>query len=187
MAVLKTSQIGPGEYVNIVLKADQRSGKLSTGRVSEILTRGDHPRGIKVRLADGRVGRVQSLSTAADQSIAAQTLPWDLSSSGIPSGPSDYPKQLSGRVGSGGKKGRFSLREDHKEGPNPLESQSLADYIKSPASSKSVSSLVCCDQEDTIQIQLEKDFPKLDTALIAAILADHDDADGARSVLASLS
>jgi uncharacterized repeat protein (TIGR03833 family) len=53
------ANIRPGLTVDIVLKDDQRSGKLTRGTVQEILTSSAfHPHGIKVRLADGRVGRV---------------------------------------------------------------------------------------------------------------------------------
>jgi len=56
------SQIKPGMRVKIVLKQDQRSGKLTEGVVKELLTSSPtHPYGIKVRLVDGKVGRVQSL------------------------------------------------------------------------------------------------------------------------------
>jgi uncharacterized repeat protein (TIGR03833 family) len=52
--------IVPGIAVDIVLKADQRSGKLTSGIVKDILTKSaTHPHGIKVRLTDGQVGRVQ--------------------------------------------------------------------------------------------------------------------------------
>ena len=55
-------QIKPGIRVKIVLKQDQRSGKLTEGVVKELLTSSPtHPHGIKVRLIDGKVGRVQSL------------------------------------------------------------------------------------------------------------------------------
>jgi uncharacterized repeat protein (TIGR03833 family) len=48
-----------GITVDIIQKPDQRSGKLTRGRVKEILTNSaTHPHGIKVRLEDGRVGRV---------------------------------------------------------------------------------------------------------------------------------
>ena len=48
--------------VNIVLKQDQRSGKLTSGVVKDILTNSPtHPHGIKVRLMDGQVGRVQQI------------------------------------------------------------------------------------------------------------------------------
>ena len=54
--------IHPGQEVEIVLKADQSSGFLTRGVVAEILTSSPfHPRGIKVRLEDGLVGRVQSI------------------------------------------------------------------------------------------------------------------------------
>ncbi|KAJ5953408.1 hypothetical protein N7454_000304 [Penicillium verhagenii] len=53
--------INHGTPVNIVLKADQPTGRTVPGTVGELLSRGDHPRGVKVRLTDGRVGRVQSL------------------------------------------------------------------------------------------------------------------------------
>jgi uncharacterized repeat protein (TIGR03833 family) len=56
------SQIKVGARVKIVLKHDQRSGKLTEGIVKEILTNSSaHPHGIKVRLVDGKVGRVSIL------------------------------------------------------------------------------------------------------------------------------
>ncbi|MEN6394966.1 MAG: YwbE family protein [Methanoregula sp.] len=54
--------IHPGCTVDIILKADQRSGKRTRGIVQEILTGSSfHPHGIKVRLRDGRVGRVAEI------------------------------------------------------------------------------------------------------------------------------
>ena len=54
--------INIGAAVEIVLKADQRSGTLTRGVVAEILTSSpNHPHGIKVRLEDGQVGRVQNI------------------------------------------------------------------------------------------------------------------------------
>lgn len=53
--------IESGLKVKIVLKKDQRSGKLTVGIVDTLLTSSSyHPRGIKVRLTDGQVGRVQA-------------------------------------------------------------------------------------------------------------------------------
>jgi len=53
-------QIKPGVRVKIVLKQHQRSGTLTEGIVKDILTSSPtHPHGIKVRLTDGKVGRVQ--------------------------------------------------------------------------------------------------------------------------------
>mgnify|MGYP003401611762 CR=1 FL=1 len=51
-----------GRTVDIVLKKDQPTGKLTRGVVKDILTNSKiHPRGIKVRLEDGSIGRVQSI------------------------------------------------------------------------------------------------------------------------------
>ena len=51
-----------GANVNIVLKEDQRSGKLTSGILKNILTNSPtHPHGIKVRLESGAVGRVQEV------------------------------------------------------------------------------------------------------------------------------
>ena len=55
-------EIKPGIRVSIVLKEDQRSGKLTEGIVKDILTKSAvHPHGIKVRLQSGQVGRVQEI------------------------------------------------------------------------------------------------------------------------------
>lgn len=56
------SQIKLGIRVKIILKQNQRSGKLTEGIVRDILTSTSiHPHGIKVRLTDGKIGRVQSI------------------------------------------------------------------------------------------------------------------------------
>jgi len=56
------SSIKPGMTVLIVLKQDQRTGKLTKGIVKDILTKSpNHPHGIKVRLQNGEVGRVKEI------------------------------------------------------------------------------------------------------------------------------
>jgi uncharacterized repeat protein (TIGR03833 family) len=51
-----------GMEVDIVLKKDQRTGRLTRGTVKDLLTKSPHhPHGIKVRLADGQVGRVKKI------------------------------------------------------------------------------------------------------------------------------
>jgi len=58
----KRVDIKNGLKVKIVLKKDQRSGILTDGIVKDILTNSPtHPHGIKVRLEDGQVGRVQEI------------------------------------------------------------------------------------------------------------------------------
>lgn len=54
--------IKPGQEVDIVLKKDQPTEKLTRGIVSDILTNSSHhPHGIKVRLESGQVGRVKNI------------------------------------------------------------------------------------------------------------------------------
>lgn len=56
------ANIKPGMTVLIVLKQDQRTGKLTQGVVRDILTKSlHHPHGIKVRLENGQVGRVKEI------------------------------------------------------------------------------------------------------------------------------
>jgi uncharacterized repeat protein (TIGR03833 family) len=56
------ADIKPGMTVLVVLKQDQRTGKLTKGIVKEILTKSPkHPHGIKVRLESGQVGRVKEI------------------------------------------------------------------------------------------------------------------------------
>jgi uncharacterized repeat protein (TIGR03833 family) len=58
----KRENIKPGSHVKIVLKEDQRSGKLTEGFVRDILTNSSkHPHGIKVRLESGEIGRVKEI------------------------------------------------------------------------------------------------------------------------------
>lgn len=70
--------IYPGLLVDIVLKKDQPTGKLTRGIVGRLLTNKHyHPRGIKVMLQDGQVGRVQHIvvpSSEKDGGIALDDL-----------------------------------------------------------------------------------------------------------------
>jgi len=62
MSAGKRSAIKAGALVQVVRKQDQRSGKLTEGVVKDILTKSaTHPHGIKVRLTDGRIGRVKRI------------------------------------------------------------------------------------------------------------------------------
>lgn len=62
MAGQQRKDIRPGLCVEIILKKDQHSGKRTIGIVQDILTSAAyHSRGIKVRLEDGQIGRVQAI------------------------------------------------------------------------------------------------------------------------------
>ena len=65
MPINKRSELKIGMRVQVVQKQDQRTGALTEGVIARILTPGsNHPRGIKVMLQDGRVGRVQKIVDA---------------------------------------------------------------------------------------------------------------------------
>ncbi|MCL4490617.1 MAG: YwbE family protein [Nitrospirae bacterium] len=62
MSGTERRNIRPGLRVRIVQKQHQKSGQLTEGEVKDILTNSQsHPHGIKVRLADGRIGRVREI------------------------------------------------------------------------------------------------------------------------------
>jgi uncharacterized repeat protein (TIGR03833 family) len=62
MDTTKRSNIKIGDWVEIVLKKDQRTGELTEGQVKRILTNSSfHPHGIKVMLNTGEVGRVKNI------------------------------------------------------------------------------------------------------------------------------
>lgn len=104
-------QVVPGASVFIVLKEDQPTGTETSGVVEDILTRGNHPRGIKVRLRDGQVGRVQRMNGDA--------------------APDSDPTASSGQ-GRGAASSRFTMRytdvrnDEFLDGPPP---RSLADFM----------------------------------------------------------
>ncbi|KAL3291732.1 MFS multidrug transporter [Colletotrichum asianum] len=92
-----------GASVNIVLKTDQPTGRTVSGTVQDVLTRGNHPRGIKVRLSDGRVGRVQS--HAGPQQAGASSAEQQQEFSG------EAPPAFGGRRGPGRRQGRRQEQE----------------------------------------------------------------------------
>tara|TARA_R110002167_G_scaffold63266_5_gene178687 strand:- start:29620 stop:29817 length:198 start_codon:yes stop_codon:yes gene_type:complete len=58
----KRANIKIGIFVEIVLKANQRTGELTQGVVAKILTKSvSHPYGIKVQLESGLIGRVKNI------------------------------------------------------------------------------------------------------------------------------
>ena len=62
MSEIKRADLKTGMQVIIVMKEDQRTGRLTEGIVKDILTKSpEHPHGIKVRLETGEVGRVKEI------------------------------------------------------------------------------------------------------------------------------
>ena len=69
----RRSCIQPGMTVDIVLKKDQPTGILTRGTVGRLLTnKSYHPRGIKVMLTDGQVGRVQKIISESQKEGAVR-------------------------------------------------------------------------------------------------------------------
>ena len=182
------TQLYNGAFVNIILKADQSTGKLTKGQIADFLTRGDHPRGIKVRLADGRIGRVQSLAPLSGSTTG--TLAESSQKPSTTSNQQNYPSSQQ-------KGGRWNMTQDMRyDGYDPdsrSESPSLADYIKPQKQkqkrSKKPLSAEGDKEQDEIRPQqevLQSEFPKVDSALIAAISTDYPSIEDARAVLRGL-
>ena len=103
-------QVIPGASVSIVLKADQPTGREIQGVVKDLLTRGDHPRGIKVRLQDGRIGRVQRMVTGSTSNDAPTT---------PTSGQNSVAESLANHSASG----------NQHEATESMPSSNLGDYV----------------------------------------------------------
>jgi len=217
----------PGQLVSIVLKADQRTGKQVQGTVAQLLTRHDHPRGIKVKLNDGRVGRVQqilpqpsnqtsSFSTSTQRKTMTSNNPWaDAPSQGSPHGGNQQPSQQQGQdqryyanynqtpdqqqqenpwgppqqqqQQHGGYQGGYSA----PQGPPPSHNQQQQPLGQQPQVHRSNTDQMLVGNEgdraaqvehmqqyeanapqsedDRNQAALQKQFPNIDSSLIAAI------------------
>ena len=89
--------------------------------------------------------------------------------------------------GSSERGARHAPQLGYRQDPTPHESCSLADYIRNPVSSLPASASDSNVEDPALQARMELEFPKLDTALIAAILADYSDFTEAKRVLSALS
>ena len=193
MSVPKMTQLYRGAPVNIILKANQRTGQLTRGQVADFLTRGDHPRGIKVRLADGQIGRVQSLATPSSSVTATVA---QSSQSSQKSSKASNQQDPAPNLGTGTRWGMAQdMRYDGYDPDSRSESPSLADYIK-PQKQKQKHKqpkkpAAAGTQEDQDEMQRQQEvlaleFPNVDTALIAGILIDYPSTEEARTVLKGL-
>ncbi|ROV94448.1 hypothetical protein VSDG_05984 [Cytospora chrysosperma] len=131
------SQVIPGAAVNIVLKADQPTGRTVQGVVRDVLTRGNHPRGIKVRLADGRVGRVQNMASQGGAAASSSSAMPDLGGVGASSeqgqsydagyGSAGRPPRKGGKRGG---RGGYESRGYDDEPDLPSQQIGLDAYVK---------------------------------------------------------
>ena len=64
----RRADIKAGMKVAVILKKDQKTGRLTQGVVKDILTKSaSHPHGIKVRLESGAIGRVKVIFTGSSE------------------------------------------------------------------------------------------------------------------------
>ncbi|EXJ67288.1 uncharacterized protein A1O5_09301 [Cladophialophora psammophila CBS 110553] len=188
MPVTQLSQLKPGQFVSIVLKADQRTGRQVQGTVSQLLTRHNHPRGIKVKLADGRVGRVQQILTQAQplsHGRMSSNNPWaSAESQGNP-----YTSPTSNQQNQGAAQSYYQSRPSQNQSQQYQQSQQ---HSATPAQgiNRSDTEQLLAQQsdraeqvehmqqyeanapqteDDRIQAQLQREFPNIDSSLIAAI------------------
>ena len=119
-----TQQVLPGAHVSIVLKADQSNGQETQGVVRDLLTRGNHPRGIKVRLQDGRIGRVQRMVTGDASTLQPTVTPnaglestkYQTEAQVEPQAHHEVPSSLADFVVSRGKKNHRSTQMESEKG-----------------------------------------------------------------------
>lgn len=127
--VPRMTQVIPGAYVSIILKADQRTGREVQGTVRDVLTRGDHHRGIKVRLTDGRIGRVQSMGSGNATTTSTSSDGVALGGSGIPSSELTAPPADAQPPGRRGQHPRYRDVRLDEHLPVAPEQMDLAAYI----------------------------------------------------------
>lgn len=139
--VPNTSQVRPGASVSIVLKADQRTGREIQGVVQNVLTRGDHHRGIKVRLTDGRIGRVQRMAPTPADGVPPSAAPGSAGAGAPPAGGpgptlsmAPQPVQFTRTEGRQRPQYQDARFDGHFE--PPPEQIDLAAYIKAPKQKK---------------------------------------------------
>jgi uncharacterized repeat protein (TIGR03833 family) len=217
MPISSRDLVYPGLPVSIVLKADQRTGRLTQGIVADVLTRHNHPRGIKVRLQGGAVGRIEAIRETTGQSKAP------------PLTQGHYPKpthqQYSNRRNMSSQQSNNPWADQTSQGgyaanyygqqqqqppseqqyqappgpPNqqqafapPARSQSDRFLPQGQERSEQVETMQNYESrapksdDDKAQEQLQKEFPNLDSSLIAAIYSDTKDVGQTREMLQEL-
>ncbi|ETI25743.1 hypothetical protein G647_02517 [Cladophialophora carrionii CBS 160.54] len=193
MPVTQFAQIKPGLLVSIVLKADQRTGRQVQGTVSQLLTRHNHPRGIKVKLTDGRVGRVQQILPQTQHNMSSNNNPWsNTESSGNPytsptsqqnqgaaqgyyqSNPSQYQSQPQSHGH------QQPQQQSHNTAPSQGIHRSDTEQLLAQQGDRAAQvehmqqyeANAPQSEDDRIQAQLQKEFPNIDSSLIAAIYGE---------------
>ena len=127
-------EVVPGVGVSVVLKVDQPTGRQVQGIVADVLTSGNHPHGIKVRLQDGRVGRVQQIVDDATARATSEGLN-NLGRNGESNGFGAVMRPSYHQTFTPGQRHFSDVREDPYDYDSYSSSRappSLADYIRGP-------------------------------------------------------
>jgi uncharacterized repeat protein (TIGR03833 family) len=181
MSLPRYNQISVGAPVSIILKDDQPTGRQVQGRVAELLTHGDHPRGVKVRLSDGRVGRVQRILTPSATSRPP---------------PAQHPYQTSQPYGTAPASQEYGPytsmlpQQQHNSMPTNINNDLLPqgrERSEQVEYMQSYEAAVPQSEDDTNQATLQKEFPNIDSSLIAAIYGDSKNMGEVREMLQELS
>jgi uncharacterized repeat protein (TIGR03833 family) len=212
MPVPSYSQISRGTEVSIILKEDQPTGRQVQGIVEDVLTQQDHPRGVKVLLMDGRVGRVQEVlnsgytSTTPFYSQQHDTaVPDPQAHTSYPSGhPSSHTQhsavpdpqnwQAHASFPSGYVSAHAAQQQSPHSDPRPTTIGAFDDSPNVPPEERSeqVEYLQSYEnskpatQDDTNQATLQSEFPNIDSSLIAAIYGDSKSLSATREMLQEL-
>ena len=215
MSVPSYNQISRGMEVSIILKEDQPTGRQVQGIVEDVLTQHDHPRGVKVLLMDGRVGRVQEVlnsgytsatpfSSQQHDTAVPDPQNWQAHTS-YPSGhtsshtqhsavPDPQSLQAHTTFPSGYVSARTAQQQPpytdsrpttigaFDDSPNvpPEERSEQMEYLQSYENSKPTT------EDDTNQATLQREFPNIDSSLIAAIYGDSKSLSTTREMLQEL-
>ena len=195
--------------VSVILKEDQPTGRQVQGIVEDVLTQHDHPRGVKVLLMDGRVGRVQEVLNSGYTSATPfypqqhdtavpdpQSYPSGHTSlhtqhSAVPDPqswqahttfPTGYVSAHAAQQQPPYTDSRPTTIGAFDDSPNvpPEERSEQMEYLQSYENSKPAT------EDDTNQATLQREFPNIDSSLIAAIYGDSKSLSATREMLQEL-
>lgn len=194
------ASIQRGSHVSIVLKADQSTGRQVQGIVADLLTRGNHPRGVKVLLSDGRVGRVQALMASDGHHTSSDSTGGGHTRQEAPQGGYGGQQQQQQPIWSSPPIPRQSPRsgyppQTHSSSTTqplrPADASSLLDAEDGTAQRETMESYENArpaTKEEEDRAALGREFPSVDGSLVAALYLDCEgDVSGTREMLQAVS
>ena len=186
MPITTHDLLKPGLSVSIILKADQRTGRQVQGTVAQLLTRRDHPRGIKVKLTDGRVGRVEQILPKSQTETMSSNNPWsDSASQGNPYAHSNQQQPPQGQTQTAYSNTQHNPPQNQNGSYNPPAGSAPAPGVRRSDTEQLLAqegdraeqlehmqhyeATAPQSEDDKNQAELQRLFPNIDSSLIAAI------------------